>query len=318
MNLRRSFSLAIDNQLGGALPLHQSRVGLGRIKGILRKHIPGAAWSILKLLWAKYSFGTFCPRTVRHRFGDHELFMRLVDLDGAEWYDRDYDEFPEINLLRQHQLVAGARVFDAGANQCLQAMLMAKAVAPDGFVWAIEPNPRNAQAARQNVRINGIANCRVLEAAVSHCEGQIIMNQAMNGQVSLDGIGGRPVRAVSIDYLTAALGPPSVLYIDIEGFECAALEGAQTTLRRYVPDCVVEVHSGLGLERLGGSVEKLISFFPSVDYRLLYTTGRDNALHAVASASKLPNERFFLIALAKADRLGSRARVEALARTVIT
>ncbi len=42
---------------------------------------------------------------------------------------------------------------------------MAKAVGPNGFVYAIEPNEHNAQAARRNLQLNGIANCVVLEAA---------------------------------------------------------------------------------------------------------------------------------------------------------
>jgi FkbM family methyltransferase len=272
-----------------------------KTKDIARKLLPDRVWAIVRLLWARFSFGTFKRRIVRHRYDRHEFYFELIDFDGARWYDHDYEEFPEIALLGQHRLAAGARVFNAGANQCLQAMVMAKQVGTDGFVWAIEPIEQNARAARRNIELNGIANCCVIEAAVSDRPGRIMINRSMNGQISLDkrGVGRRAVRAVSIDALTEELGAPDVLYIDIEGFECAALEGARVTLVRHVPDCFVEVHSGYGLEKLGGSVAKVVSFFPPAAYRVLYGNGRDNVFHELNSTADLPRGRFFLLALAR-------------------
>jgi FkbM family methyltransferase len=272
-----------------------------KTKDAARELLPSGVWAIVRLLWARFSFGMFKRRIVRHRYDQHEFCFELIDFDGARWYDHDHEEFPEIALLGQHKLTAGARVFNAGANQCLQAMVMAKQVGPGGFVWGIEPNEHNARAARRNLELNGITNCRVIDAAVSDSPGQIMMNRSMNGQISLDkgDFGRRPVRAVSIDLLTGELGPPDVLYIDVEGFECAVLEGAQETLARYAPDCFVEVHSGYGLEKLGGSVAKIISFFPSAAYRVLYGNGRDNVFQELDNNVTLPTGRFFLLALAR-------------------
>jgi FkbM family methyltransferase len=270
-----------------------------KAKNLPRKVLPSRVWSMLRLLWARFSFGTFKPRVVRHRYGQDDLSMELIDFDGAHWYDCDWADFPEIRLLQQHRLVNGAKVFDVGGNQCLQAMVMARAVGPDGFVWAIEPNQRNARAGRRNLELNSIVNCSVLEAAAGSATGQLLVNQSMNGQVSVDGIGGRLVRAVSIDDLTKELGPPDVLYIDVEGYECAALEGARETLLRFVPDCFVEVHRGIGLEKLGGSVSKVVSFFPRDAYRLMWSNAQDGVFREVEGDSALPRERFFLVALAR-------------------
>lgn len=267
-------------------------------KNVVRKVLPTRAWSVLRFQWARFSFGMFKRRIVRHRYGQDELYMELIDFDGAQWYDCDWIDLPEITLLRRHRLVPGSKVFDAGGNQCMQAMVMAKAVGPDGFVWAIEPNQRNAQAARRNLDLNSITNCRVLEAAVASRSGEIVVNQSMNGQVSVDGIGGRRVKAVSIDDLTRELGPPDVVYIDIEGFECAALEGARETLRDFVPDCFVEVHCGIGLEKLGGSVSKVVSLFPRELYQLLWSNAQDDVFREV-KLDDLPKKRFFLVALAR-------------------
>lgn len=77
-------------------------------KEIARKTLPDPAWSLLRLCWAKLSFTAFRPRVVRHRYGPHELSMELIAFDGAHWYERDFDQPPEIALLAQCRLKPGA------------------------------------------------------------------------------------------------------------------------------------------------------------------------------------------------------------------
>jgi FkbM family methyltransferase len=226
--------------------------------------------------------------------------MLLIDRDGADWYDRDYGNFPEIELLQQHKLRPGARVFNAGANQCLQAMLLAKAVEPGGSVVAIEPNERNVRTGLLNIVNNRITNCQVLNVAVSGTSGEVLMNRSMNGRVvSSWEFGARRVNAISIDDLSEEFGAPDVLYIDIEGYECRALSGARRTLATYNPDCFVEVHVGMGLEALGGSAAELASFFPKSVYTVLYSEGQDHPFRPVSNVAGLPRRRFFLVALAE-------------------
>ena len=184
--------------------------------------------------------------------------MHLVDYDGAEWYDHDWDSLPEMTLLRAHGLRPGAIAFNAGSNQGLQAMMLAKAVEPDGFVLGIEPSHSNVQAARRNAELNQLTNLTFIEAAASNSPGHVIITQTMNAHVVADArqFGVRQVDAVSIDELSKQYGAPQVLYIDVEGFECRVLEGARETLRMHTPDCFVEVHVNLGLEEFGGSVSQ--------------------------------------------------------------
>jgi FkbM family methyltransferase len=267
---------------------------------LLKAVLPTPCISALKLLWAKYSFRTFRPRTVCHKYGSHTLQMRIVDYDGAEWYDKDLDAFPEFPLLRKHKLRPGALVFNAGGNQCLQGMMLAREVAPSGQVYALEPNKYNVDAARRNIELNLITNCSVLQAAVSSKSGRLRVNQSMNGQVSSSraDIGSVLVEAVSIDDLSARVGLPDVLYIDVEGYECEVLAGARRTMTTKTPDCYVEVHVGIGLERFGGSPNKLLSFFPRNRYMLFWCDQANTTFSEVTSAESLPRNRFHLLALA--------------------
>lgn len=192
-------------------------------------------------------------KRVRHNYGGFDLEVELIDPMGAGWYDHDWPELPEIALLKQHGLRPGARVFDIGAHQCVVAMMLSKTVGPQGFVLAVEASPENCDAGEQNRKLNEIDNCRILHAAGAAKSGSLIFNRGTNGQVD-DGTGewGQiEVEAYSVDDLANRFGAPDVLFIDVEGFECELLRGAQKTLDNR-PDCFVEVHVKAGLEKFGG------------------------------------------------------------------
>jgi hypothetical protein len=91
-----------------------------------------------------------------------------------------------------------------------------------------------------------------------------------SGQIAAkgDGLPTISVQAYSVDDLTERYGRPDVLYIDVEGFEEKVLSGARRTLESARPDCVIEVHIGLGLEKQGGSPAGILSFFPPEIYTI--------------------------------------------------
>jgi|HubBroStandDraft_4_1064222.scaffolds.fasta_scaffold05412_5 FkbM family methyltransferase len=282
---------------------------LDPLKKSLRRVLPYWGVVALKALWAEYSFRRFKPRVVRHRYGAYDLQLRLVDFDGQSWLDKDYDDgaFAEIALLKRHKLVPGAKVFNAGANQCVQTMMMAREVGPNGFVWAIEPNPHNAQAGLRNCQLNDIHNVQVIEAAASSKPGQLWFNRSMNGQVAggAHEVGAHLVEVVTIDDLSTKFGPPDILYIDVEGFECEVLEGAKRTLELHAPDCFVEVHLQMGLERYGGSIGTVLSYFPNSRYDLYCGNGDDGVFRHVETNSVLPEKRFYLVALGRSSTQSS-------------
>ena len=275
-------------------------VSLGR--KTLRQVLPDREIAKLKAVWADYSFKRFKPRMVRHRYGAYDFQIEIVDFDGQGWYDMDLPELAsEIELFKTSKLRPGAKVINAGANQCIQAMMLAKEVEPSGFCWALEPNNHNVKAGRRNAELNGIQNMEVIEAAVSSTPGTVLFNSSMNGRVSQDGSepGAHSVKAITIDGLAAEKGTPQLLYIDVEGFECEVLKGAQETLQSCRPDCYVEVHLQMGLERFNGSVEKVLSFFPRTQYELFFNGGDGAAYQPVLDPADLPKKRFYLAALAK-------------------
>jgi len=265
-------------------------------KKFARAILPTRFWTELRLLRLRYTMSSYKHRRIRHSYGGYQLELELIDPMGADWYDHDWPELPEIAFLKRHRLTAGARVFDVGAHQCVVALMLAKIVGPDGLVLAIEANPQNCMAGERNLKLNGADNCRLLHAAGSSCSGTLQFNRTINGQVD-DGTGEwgqMTVNAVSIDDLSAAHGVPDVLFIDVEGFECKVLEGARKTLASQ-PDCFVEVHVGIGLEKFGGSVERLLELFPA-GYQF-YAGTEKKAFSPLRKGDEVLMQRFFLLAI---------------------
>ena len=252
------------------------------------------AWRVRQLVTS------YSPRVVEHTYGDGSLRVHLGDPLGAGWYDHDWAQLPEISALRGRSLRAGARVFDIGAHQGVVAMMLAREVGASGFVLAVEPNPHNADVALKNRELNGMMQLEILKAAVSDRSGTITFNQGLDGQLDDGtGAGGRmTVASVTLDELAQRHGMPNFVMIDVEGAECMVLQSGAKVLGSGA-DFAVEVHVGHGLEKLGGSVEKLLSFFPTNRFVVTARAERDDAFRPLAAADPLTRDRFFLLATAR-------------------
>jgi FkbM family methyltransferase len=241
----------------------------------------------------------FQPRIVSGSYSGVELALELRDPLAMECYGQGWPPLPEIELLRQHRLMEGARVFDIGAHQGVVALILARIAGPDGSVIAVEANPHNAAATRRNRDLNKAKNLIVVEGPVAETSGRVLFNLGLNGQVDRGtGEWGRlEVPAVTVDDLARNYAPPTVLFIDIEGYESRALSGAtQTLLHR--PDCFVEVHVQAGLEDIGGSLEQVIAHFPHDRFQR-FAAPPGGAFTEFRDGLPFLCSRFFLIALGR-------------------
>jgi FkbM family methyltransferase len=199
---------------------------------------------------------------VRHTYAGFPLSLCVADSMAAQWYDRDWKMPRELAILSERKLKSGALVLDAGAHQGLIAMLLARMIAPDGRVIAIEASPQNVEIALKNCALNGISNVQVLHAAVGESSGTLRFAPTINGQVASNGEWAAvEVPAVTIDDLAERYGIPDVLFVDVEGYEAHVLKGSRRSLQSG-PDCFVEVHAGCGLEKFGATVQMLMNCFP--------------------------------------------------------
>jgi FkbM family methyltransferase len=199
---------------------------------------------------------------------------------GRSWYDHDWTTPAEIELLAARgRLREGARVLDVGAHQGVVAMMLADLVGEAGQVVAVEATPHNAELAVRNAAMNGLTRIEVLHAAGADTPGVLHFSPRMNGHVAAADEASVAVRAVTVDELAAAFGPPQVLF--------------------------VEVHMGVGLERFGDA-EDLLRLIPP-GYEILVSRTEHGPYRPLAEARDELRHHSRLVALAGVTARGASA-----------
>jgi FkbM family methyltransferase len=232
---------------------------------------------------------------VTHSFHGVTLSLFIEDETAANWYDYDWAEMPEVDLLSASKLRPGARVLNVGAHQAVVAMVLAACVGKTGRVIAVEPDAHSAAIAARNVRLNGMEQVTVIHGACDTVSGHVRFTSEYRVARANDRIAD-VTPSFSVDELAATYGIPDVIFIDVEGYECKVLAGAQKTLAAR-PDCFIEVHVGCGLESYGGSVEQLVGYFPHDRFRLLEADPENAVFSPFGTSPVITRGRFYLAAI---------------------
>jgi FkbM family methyltransferase len=219
----------------------------------------------------------------------------ISDTVSAGWYGHDCDR-DEITFLQKYKLKKGARVFDIGAHECMVALIFSKIVGITGKVIAIEMDADHTKKANINKQINNATNLLILQAAIAEKSGTVFFShdqiKTRNNTEDLN-----KVCSISIDGLTKRFGSPSIVYIDVEGYEYNALKGAKKTLQLEADWCI-EVHVKNGLETFNGSVKKILSCFPKSRFNFYIAPATDRCNFVQFNyKNKLIKNRFYLIAI---------------------
>lgn len=158
-------------------------------------------------------------------------------------------------ILQQEGIPQPSHLIDAGANI---GTIVIPAIRRGLFktATAIEPHPNNVRLLRTNLVLNGIDDCvTVLNLAIGSESGRQLFLHEVGDDSSTHSIGadGIPVRSTRLDDLP--LPAPSLLWMDIEGYEGHALDGAKSLLSSGIP-LVSEFHPEFlaqagGLEAFG-------------------------------------------------------------------
>lgn len=259
------------------------------MKKVLRA-LPTPIYGKLRSIRDRLAITSFRPKVVEHNYGGVQLSVNLADRMSAQWYDHDWCEMPEFKFFKARRSWDGSLIFDLGAHQGVVALQLASMAGSSGRVVAVEGGRRNFELAMENKRLNEADNLTLLHAVVDSASGSaVLFGDRINGAVSASG---SPVNSCSIDSLAAKYGAPDLIMLDIEGYECNALAGAEEALKSVANWCI-EVHAGCGLESFGGSADQVIQTFRDSGYSLYYYVSERDEVHAL---KEIPQGRFFLIA----------------------
>jgi FkbM family methyltransferase len=205
-----------------------------------------------------------------------------IRIRPAHRYYRDGHEGDLLHCLRGI-VRPGDTVLEVGANVGIFTVLLARWLAPTGRVFAFEPTPMAKAALEDHLILNGVEEMvTVIPDALSDKPGQSgFYVEGTSGQNTLSVTHSRLPDAecitVSVDTLDAFCRAnnlmPSLIKIDVEGFEYHVLRGSLQTLVRAAPFVVVEFHPMLWAET-GVTRPAIEEFLDRVQYNCTPITGQ--------------------------------------------
>lgn len=189
-------------------------------------------------------------RGLRLRYDVSINFHAILGLWEAETF-----EILDRVFVKSGALARDSTVADLGGNIGYFALWFALVVADAGWVYTFEPNPEILRVLSDNVKINGIDNVQVVNAACADHVGSTEFFIASHHHSSSlhevwAGAGQQNARKISVACTTvdAFFAPetgrraPNFLKVDIEGGATFAFQGCRRTFAETRPYVLVESH----------------------------------------------------------------------------
>lgn len=230
----------------------------------LKAALPVSVVDVMKRTYHGLRNRSFTPYLKHKSVEGVEFDLWICDRDGRIWYDLTATDpdWPEMRFMRDHIVGPGDVVLECGGHHGCTATLISNWVGPGGKVVTFEALPRNCDIIQRNIDQNRLTNVRLERKAIGAAPGWITVDNASNASVGA--AFGAQVEMTPID--AYAHLKPTVLKIDVEGFEVEALKGAAKVMRS-VPKLAIEVHDPDQIRRYGSSVDDLLRLIGPERYR---------------------------------------------------
>ena len=192
------------------------------------------------------------------------------------WNGLSFRYEPAVYRALRAELSRGEVFFDVGAHFGVWSRVAHQIVGREGTVVAFEPSPAYQKLSlymgKTGARLENLAIGSERGEAVFFAQGEALTGSlsrevtAINEQFQSTEVSEVRVPIQRLDDYSEETGTvPSLIKIDIEGFELEALRGAEKLLATHRPKLVIEVHPPQ-LEISGGSEEALFTFLDEAGY----------------------------------------------------
>lgn len=225
-------------------------------------------WEKLRLVNRIPGMYTLWQQLTNLRYRDGAVVtLKNGPASGLRWrHYRGYQPWMAMGLYEPHvaqlicdQLQPGDNFYDIGANAGYFTLIAATKVGLEGAVVSFDPLPRNVRTVREQIDLNHLeGTCRVEQVAVSNKCGHDVLvvpvkHSTANAHLESVSLSDTEktteqleVETVTLDSYVAAYRElfPTLIKIDIEGAEIAALQGAHQLLQSAnAPYLLVSTHS---------------------------------------------------------------------------
>lgn len=190
--------------------------------------------------------------------------------------------------------------YDIGANVGLYSVLAATIIGSRGSVFSFEPNESSLRFLKKNM--GRISSCRseIFGLALSDSNGELELSVPSQGYDAWATLGSistlstpvvkQFVTTVTLDDLRARVGllPPTVVKIDVEGWEARVLRGAEAVLRGSDPPLLMVELCDRACEGAGSSTAELIAAIEGLGMELYELTEDASAVVPLVRRDSYP------------------------------
>ena len=205
------------------------------------------------------------PYILHHSIEGVEFDFLIANENGKIWYEQDYTG-PGWRLVKK-LIRPGDTVIDCGAHHGLLSIFYAKLTGSTGKLIAIEPFRHNCDIIEFNAHINGVQNVEVRGNAVGKGD-TTVSTVGDTSRLEYSEHSGKEPHAPCISLDAFADLSPAFIKLDIEGFECDALEHAPNLLKSQCVVWDITIHRKL-ITVVGGSMFRVIDLLRQHNYTLV-------------------------------------------------
>ena len=256
---------------------------------------------IIKTIIRKWKDVTFRPYVKRKNVEGVEFDFYVGNIEGREWYDiyATDPKWDEMRHIKDLLIEEGDVVFELGSHHGCTATVLANWVGPEGKVIAFEPSPINAAIFKKNIELNKLNNVELKQQAAGE----------RTGHGKFKGISILPentkrsfheIEMVCVDDLIEL--NPTLLKLDVQGYEVKALKGAQKILQTC-PKLAIEIHCN-EIIKYGDTIEDMLSLLDIDKYESWILYNDEVEVHPfIGDIEKMKNYDFaHLFAVAKRQK----------------
>jgi len=152
-------------------------------------------------------------------------------------------------LIKSGIVKKGDTVLDIGANIGYYVLVESNLVGKNGHIYAVEPVSSNFELLKKNVHLNRLSNVSTFQYAFGDriTDGEIFVSDKANlCAMSKEAVGGevlavQHVNVMTVDEFVKDKKTPTLVRMDVEGYEYEIIKGMAETLKSGVK-ILVELH----------------------------------------------------------------------------